>query len=326
MIDFRYHLVSLISVFLALAVGIALGAGPLKETIGDQLTGQVEQLRAEKDALSADLNLVTAQRDGYTAYLDAASAELVGGLLPRDVAVVTLPGADADAVAAINDRLEQAGATVTASLAVTEDWTAADKRDFRASLVTNVLGYLESAPAADAAAEDVLGAAFAQTLTAADAADAAALSENARVLLDVLEQGGLVTVEQAPTAPVAGVVVVGPAAAGSGPSATPTASPDDAELLAVVGALGARAQGTVVAGPAVTADQLVSQVRADGALTAEVSTVDSINDVTGQISVPRALSAAIAGTLGQYGFGTGATAVLPPLVALPAAATVGTAG
>ena len=32
MIDFRYHLVSLISVFLALAVGIALGAGPLKET------------------------------------------------------------------------------------------------------------------------------------------------------------------------------------------------------------------------------------------------------------------------------------------------------
>ena len=51
MIDFRYHVVSLISVFLALAVGIALGAGPLKETIGDTLTGQVEQLRQEKDAL-----------------------------------------------------------------------------------------------------------------------------------------------------------------------------------------------------------------------------------------------------------------------------------
>ena len=51
MIDFRYHLVSLISVFIALAVGIALGAGPLKETIGDTLTGQVSQLREEKDAL-----------------------------------------------------------------------------------------------------------------------------------------------------------------------------------------------------------------------------------------------------------------------------------
>ena len=56
MIDFRYHIVSLISVFLALAVGIALGAGPLEETIGDTLTGQVEVLREEKDALRAELD------------------------------------------------------------------------------------------------------------------------------------------------------------------------------------------------------------------------------------------------------------------------------
>ena len=38
MIDFRYHLVSLVSVFLALAVGIVLGAGPLKDPISDGLT------------------------------------------------------------------------------------------------------------------------------------------------------------------------------------------------------------------------------------------------------------------------------------------------
>ena len=31
LIDFRYHLVSIVSIFLALAVGIVLGAGPLKE-------------------------------------------------------------------------------------------------------------------------------------------------------------------------------------------------------------------------------------------------------------------------------------------------------
>ena len=55
-IDFRYHIVSLISVFLALAVGIALGAGPLKETIGDTLTGQVDALRAEKDELRTELD------------------------------------------------------------------------------------------------------------------------------------------------------------------------------------------------------------------------------------------------------------------------------
>ena len=53
MIDFRYHLVSLISVFLALAVGIVLGAGPLKEAIGDTLTGEVDKLRARAADLRA---------------------------------------------------------------------------------------------------------------------------------------------------------------------------------------------------------------------------------------------------------------------------------
>jgi hypothetical protein len=38
MIDFRYHLVSLVSVFIALAVGIVLGAGPLKDPISEGLS------------------------------------------------------------------------------------------------------------------------------------------------------------------------------------------------------------------------------------------------------------------------------------------------
>ena len=65
MIDFRYHLVSLISVFLALAVGIALGAGPLKETIGDTLTGQVEVLRGERetDAFAVRCDRTTMTQD-----------------------------------------------------------------------------------------------------------------------------------------------------------------------------------------------------------------------------------------------------------------------
>ncbi|MBF0972903.1 MAG: copper transporter, partial [Actinomyces graevenitzii] len=40
-IDFRYHLVSLIAVFMALAVGVVLGAGPLQGTLGSALSDQV---------------------------------------------------------------------------------------------------------------------------------------------------------------------------------------------------------------------------------------------------------------------------------------------
>lgn len=324
MIDFRYHLVSLISVFLALAVGIALGAGPLKETIGDQLTGQVEQLRTEKDELRAELDATTAERDTYTTYLDAASDDLVAGVLPRAVALVTMPGADAETVAAVTGRLEQAGATVAARVDVTADWTSAEQREFRASLVGNLLGYLDQAPAGDAPTEAILGAALAQALTAADAADPAAVSENAAVVLDVLGQAGLVTVAQAPTGPVDAVVVVAPTAVASA-EATPTGD-DDAGALALVGALAARTAGTVVAGPAATDAELVSKVRADDALSAEVATVDSVTDITGQLSVPRALAAAIVGTIGQYGFGPSATSVLPPRVTLPAQTPAVTAG
>ena len=49
MIDFRYHLVSLVSVFLALAVGIVLGAGPLKEPIATGLTQSGRLAAADRD-------------------------------------------------------------------------------------------------------------------------------------------------------------------------------------------------------------------------------------------------------------------------------------
>jgi hypothetical protein len=325
-IDFRYHLVSLISVFLALAVGIALGAGPLKETIGDQLTGQVEQLRAEKDALRAELDATSAQRGAYEAYLDAAAEDLVGGILPRDVAVVTLPGAGQATVEGIVSRVEQSGATVAARVDVAEKWTDEAQRDARASLVSGVLGYLEPAPAGDATAEAVLGAALAQALTAADAQDPQALSENAGLLLDLLTEAELVTVPGEPAGPVDGVVVVAPAASAN---ATATAAADEAAGVAMelVDALDAASGGTVVAGPAATAGELVSRIRDDAGLAPRVATVDTVVDITGQLSVPRALATAIAGTSGHYGFASSASSVLPPRTQLePEAQTAGAAG
>ena len=46
-IDFRYHLVSIIAIFFALATGIILGAGPLDEQVNETLVDQIPQLRDE---------------------------------------------------------------------------------------------------------------------------------------------------------------------------------------------------------------------------------------------------------------------------------------
>jgi len=99
-IDFRYHLVSLISVFLALAVGIVLGAGPLRESLGDQLAGQVEQLRTEQERLRSEAEELSTKNDQLASFIAELGPDLVQGTLAgKQVAVIsddrsTRPGID----------------------------------------------------------------------------------------------------------------------------------------------------------------------------------------------------------------------------------------
>ena len=113
MIDFRYHLVSIVSIFLALAVGIVLGAGPLKGDIGTSLTEQMTALRADKAQLRTDLDAArrdTSARDTFSAAV--APAIMKGQLTGKTVALVVAPGADADLVKNTTASLVAAGAKV----------------------------------------------------------------------------------------------------------------------------------------------------------------------------------------------------------------------
>ena len=61
MINFRYHVVSIIGIFIALAVGVVLGAGPLQSRIQSGMStssssvGADPQLSAQADAEAAGL-------------------------------------------------------------------------------------------------------------------------------------------------------------------------------------------------------------------------------------------------------------------------------
>jgi len=102
-IDFRYHIVSLISVFLALAVGIILGAGPLKESIGDTLTGQVDVLHSEKDALRTELDQTKATLTSTDAFIAGAAPALLDGVLPGwRIGVIQLGPVDDEVQAALD--------------------------------------------------------------------------------------------------------------------------------------------------------------------------------------------------------------------------------
>jgi len=325
MIDFRYHVVSLISVFLALAVGIALGAGPLKETIGDTLTGQVQQLRDEKDALRTELDDTTGDLKDSEAYIDAAGPQLLhGALTGRRVAVIALGEVPEGTSKALDQRLDQSGAAVTAHVTLTDMWTNPDVRTFRQALVGYLNPYLDPAPPADAGVEAELASALVQALVTADPANPDALSNDAGTLLDALSSSDnkdkpLVTVTGDVTTPADAIVVVAvpvePVADGATPSPEPAASVLAAQV-AVVSAAQELSTGAVLADGPRGKGALTDAILSDGDLAAALTTVSGTDEVTGQINVPLALANRIGGVNGHYGFGDGETP-LPPAIQLP---------
>ena len=309
MIDFRYHLVSLISVFLALAVGVVLGAGPLQNSLGTALNDQVTALRENRNATQAKLEQTETavnERDSYIT--QAATSLLPGTLASKNVAMVLLPDAKAEDADAIGTQLKNAGATVTGRVSLTSTWVDLSRENYRSTFSGQVQGHLDSTTSKDA--NGILGEALAKALTAND--------DSSRVLMDMLsvtvDKSGtpFISVDSTPTAAAEMIVVVGPRPqASSGKGATVEASPGEdpkAWAKALEGTAG-RAP-TVVVGSADGDGGVVGIIRSEKA---KVTTIDSVGQIAASVSTPLALASTRAGTTGHYGFDKGAEAVMPPV-------------
>ena len=309
MIDFRYHLVSLISVFLALAVGVVLGAGPLQNSLGTALNDQVTALRENRNATQAKLEQTETavnERDSYIT--QAATSLLPGTLASKNVAMVLLPDAKAEDADAIAAQLKNAGATVTGRVSLTSTWVDLSRENYRSTFSGQVQGHLGSTNSKDA--NGILGEALAKALTAND--------DSSRVLMDMLsvtvDKSGtpFISVDSTPTAAAEMIVVVGPRPqASSGKGATVEASPGEDPMAwakALEGTAG-RAP-TVVVGSADGDGGVVGIIRSEKA---KVTTIDSVGQIAASVSTPLALASTRAGTIGHYGFDKGAEAVMPPV-------------
>ncbi|GAB7189302.1 copper transporter [Kineococcus sp. NUM-3379] len=321
MIDFRYHLVSLVSVFLALAVGIVLGAGPLKEGIDAGVTDQVRQLTAEKADLRSQLDAADRAIAARDEWSEAVTPELLTGTLTgRDVVLVLLPGAEpalADGVAAA---VEVAGGAVTGRVSIQDSWTDPEQQAARASVAAQARARDEPFPSASPSGgrsdEVELAAALARGIVidlparpAGDPTPTATPDPAAGAAVAPLLSAGLVTGEVSRPATLA-VVVAAPA--DTDPSA-PQTEARSASLLALAAQLDAASTGTVVAGPmAASAEEgLIAEIRAQDAVSEAVSTVDDADVPMGRVSVAMALAEQARGAAGHYGIATSADAVAP---------------
>ena len=149
MISFRYHLVSLAAVLMALAAGVVLGAGPLDGQLGGTSSSSSTSQQAKLDAATkqaSDLQAITTYDDAATAAL--APAVLPGQLAAKSVVVVVTPGADGAQVDELVKAVETAGGKVTGEVDIQPSWVDPDQGTVLDSLSAQLVPDSGSLPTA----------------------------------------------------------------------------------------------------------------------------------------------------------------------------------
>jgi hypothetical protein len=314
-IDFRYHLVSLIAVFLAVALGIVIGTTALNEPILADIKNQVSALENDKRSLEDRTQSLQAQLDTSDAFDEAVAPALVDGALAGKsvLLVVTNEGVAPETVDQLTSLIGDAGGTVSGTLTLKPEYSDPSSAAGLQSYVTGsgLPAGVELPPVDDAG--QLVGSLLAQVLmippdgTTPSGADVSSVMAGLSAL-DVL------TPEGDAIAP-ADYAVVLTAGAFSGEDAAER----NGTVAELVSALDAAGSGAVVAGDAESTAEngLVGVIRADPTLSAAVSTVDNAATAAGRISTVLALGREADGTSGKYGTGEDTQPVPPVPAAAP---------
>ena len=130
MVNIRFHIVSLIAVFLALLIGVGVGAGVVNGVLVSNLNSQLDRLDADRTARGTRIRQLQLQLK-KKADLTALSEDrlLAGHLLGVPVVLVGVRGIDEKTLQNLAGRFRVAGATGVSVLWVTERFAVRDAAD-----------------------------------------------------------------------------------------------------------------------------------------------------------------------------------------------------
>lgn len=115
MISFRYHLVSIVAVFLALGLGILAGTTVLNQQLVNNLKNHTRAAEQDVASLREQLGVIRTQVTDLQAFIRQARPFLIDGKLQgRQVVLLTQDGSDPAAVGEAKSALTEAGADVIA--------------------------------------------------------------------------------------------------------------------------------------------------------------------------------------------------------------------
>jgi hypothetical protein len=310
-VDFRYHLISLIGVILALALGILAGSGFLGGPILEQLQDDVDNFRTEARRFQGVISEQDRKLDQAEDFARAAEQYMVRGRLAGDeIVLFQFEGTEGRVVDGVRAVLTEAGAQVVTQITLTSKLAIASApAQDELSLITGSLSGDPASLLADTAT--MLGAraaAAANDTGQADTPNTTAM-QRFQSFLDELEVSEFVGSDVLPDAravpPDAQFVVIGGA---------PSRPPFDVAgfVAAFAESLSERGAPTIFVEGSTSEWDLVSGVRADIEARASSATVDNAETTMGRIAVVLGLDQAGAGNLGHFGVLQGTTVIPDP--------------
>lgn len=337
MLNFRYHVVSLVAVFLALAIGVIMGTTVLDRALVDRLEDQQQLLRDDiAEARETNAALAAEVEQQQVAVVQAAERLVPGALEDVPVVLVGVRGAEPEGLDELRTALQGAGADDRGELWLTERFTLPTDEDalalaeavdedpdlapseLRAAAVAALAAELRAGATEDpdepATDPDEAGSEGADEEGPPEAEEPAAAEDGAIEALvaeGFLELGAPADEEAVAALPAGTVAVVaaGDADPALGARLVAELGGGDADApLAVVVA----EQRTDVAAGATTPASAVARVREDDAVAGTVTTVDNLGTDVGRLAVVLAVVDAAEGVVGDFGTGPGATRLLPP--------------
>jgi hypothetical protein len=294
----RRHVVSVMAVFFALAIGIVLGTGPLRGEAHDTLSD-----RAGTDSHSGGETQSVALRDSDSfsdGFASTVAPTLVGNRLRgRTVTIVALPSASQHTVAALKVMVGTAGGNVGGTLRARKKLVDAGDKQLVDELGSQLAGRTRAVTISpDASAYERIGALIARAV-ATRTPGGRIVDDTTTGIMSGLETAGLLTPEG--RLDRRGDLVLFVAGPGDGDADQQHGAGSIVSTL--VQAIDPQTAGVVLAGPAAAArgDGELRAVRTDGDAVKLVSTVDSADRVVGQVVTILALAGQAAGRAGQYG-------------------------
>jgi hypothetical protein len=332
MINFRFHLVSLVAVFLAMGLGILVGSTVIDQKIVNRLDREINSVRNENKTRKAESKELARQNSDQQDFIELAAPYVVDGRLDgQSVAIVAERGVDGGVVKKTQTLLRGAGADVPVVLWLDDSWLldtdsrradlasalgiqAGDQAAIRVQALDRLARRFEHPPSATVSSTSSTrprststgGAATTTTVPPSD-------------LLTQLDDAGFLSVTDGNASELADfpnrvahvLLITGDNShfLGTGMTSAFTRALTRARVPAVVGAI--YDAGNDTEHPRERGAALAS-VLDDRVLSKAVSTLDDLEMEQGRIGATLALEVVANGAIGHYGYGPDASAPLPP--------------